>query len=103
MSFGSHLLQPQPEDFIATKRNERLQRNALQEVQREYPKTHAVVEVQITPICFNTVKMQFRTLGIIQKANRDNDQRMWWQLTALGERNLSNVMSVRRVTSRPTA
>ncbi len=103
VSFGSHLLQPQPEDFIATKMNERLQRNALQEVQREYPKTHAVVEVQITPICFNTVKMQFRTLGIIQKANRDNDQRMWWQLTALGERNLSNVMSVRRVTSRPTA
>jgi hypothetical protein len=103
VSFGSHLLQPQTEDFMAAKMNERLQRNALQEVQREYPKTHAVVEVQITPICFNTVKMQFRTLGIIQKANRDNDQRIWWQLTALGERNLSNVMSVRRVTSRPTA
>lgn len=100
VSFGPHLFQPQTEDFIAAKINERLQRNALAEVQRDYPKTHAVVEIQVTPMCFNTVKMQFRTLGFIQKANRDNDQRMWWQLTALGERNLANVMNVRRTTSR---
>ncbi len=46
-----------------------LQRNALAEVQREYPKTHAVVEVQVLPaICFNTVKMQFRTLGHYSKS-----------------------------------
>lgn len=102
VSFGSHLLQPQTEEFMAAKINERIQRNALIEVQREYPKTHAVVEIQITPLCFNTIKMQFRTLGFTQKVNRENDQRMWWQLTALGERNLSNVMSVRRSTSRPT-
>ncbi len=101
VSFGPHLLQPQTEDFMAAKISERLQQNALSEVQRDYPKTHAVVEVQLTPMCFNVIKMQFRTLALIQKVNRDNDQRMWWQLTALGERNLANVMSVRRTTSRP--
>jgi len=87
--------------LMAAKIGEKLQQNALSEVQREHPKTHAVVEVQPTPMCFNVIKMQFRTLGLIQKINRDNDQRMWWQLTALGERNLANVMSVRRMTSRP--
>ncbi|PTQ89421.1 DUF4062 domain-containing protein [Agitococcus lubricus] len=101
VSFGPHLLQAQTEDFMAAKINERLQKNALTEVQADYPKTHAVVEVQITPMCFSTIKMQFRTLGFISKVVKDNDQRLWWQLSALGERNLANVMSVRRSSSRP--
>lgn len=103
VSFGPHLLQPQPEEIILAKINERLQGGALQEVQRESPKTHAVVDVQVTPLCFNTIKMQFLSLGLLQKVSRPGDQRTWWQLTAPGERNLANVLNVRRVTSRPAS
>ena len=96
VSFGPYLLQPQTEELMVAKINERLQKGALAEVQADYPKTHAVVDIQMTPLCFNTVKMQFRTLGLVQKVTRDNDQRLWWQLSAIGERTLANVMSVRR-------
>jgi len=103
VSFGPHLLQPQPEEIILAKINERLQSGALQEVQRESPKTHAVVDIQVTPLCFNTIKMQFLTLGLLQKVSKPGDQRLWWQLTAPGERSLANVLNVRRVTSRPAS
>lgn len=96
ISFGSNLLQAQTEEFIATKINERLQKNALAEIQRDYPKTHAVVDVQVSTSSFNAIKMQFRVLGFIQRVTRDNDQKQWWQMTAVGERNLASLMSVRR-------
>ena len=101
VSFGSNLLQAQTEEFMAAKINERLQKNALVEIQKEYPKTHAVVDVQISPSSFNSIKMQFRVLGFIQRVTRDNDQKQWWQMTAVGERNLATIMSVRRSTNRP--
>lgn len=101
VSFGSNLLQAQTEEFMAAKINERLQRNALAEIQSEYPKTHAVVDVQVSPASFNAIKMQFRVLGLIQRVTRDNDQKQWWQITAIGERNLASIMSVRRTTNRP--
>lgn len=99
-SFGSNLLQAQTEEFMIVKLNERLQKNALAEVQSEYPKTHAVVDIQITPASFNAIKMQFRVLGYIQRVSRDNDIKQWWQITAVGERTLAGIMSVRRTTSR---
>jgi len=99
-SFGSNLLQAQTEEFMIARLNERLQKNALGEIQAEYPKTHAVVDVQITPAAFNAVKMQFRVLGYIQRVSRENDLKQWWQMTAVGERALASIMSVRRVASR---
>ena len=101
VSFGSNLLQAQTEEFMAAKINERLQKNALLEIQKEYPKTHAVVEVQISPSSFNAIKMQFRVLGVVQRVTRDNDQKQWWQMTAVGERHLTTIMSVRRGINRP--
>jgi predicted DNA binding CopG/RHH family protein len=101
VSFGSNLLQAQTEEFMVAKINERLQKNALVEIQKEYPKTHAVVEVQISPSSFNAIKMQFRVLGVIQRVTRDNDQKQWWQMTAVGERHLTTIMSVRRGINRP--
>jgi len=100
VSFGSNLLQAQTEEFMAAKLNERLQKNALAEIQSEYPKTHAVVDVQITPATFNAIKMQFRVLGYIQRVSRENDLKQWWQMTAIGERMLASIMSVRRTASR---
>lgn len=102
VTFGPYVLQAQPEEIILGKINERLQSNALQEVQREHPKTHAVVDVQVTSLCFNTIKMQFLSLGLLQRVSKAGDQRTWWQLTAPGERYLANIMNVRRsVGSKP--
>lgn len=95
MSFAPHLSQPQHEDFIAAKLAERVQESALKDVQATRPKTHAVTDISIAPLCFNTIKIQFRTLGLIRRVPRD-DNRVWWQLTAAGEQQLTSLMTVRK-------
>ncbi len=99
-SFAPHLSQPQHEDFIAAKIAERLQETALKDVQASRPKTHAVTDIVIAPLGFNTIKIQFRTLGLIRRVPRD-DNRTWWQLTAAGEQYLAAQMAVRRNVARP--
>lgn len=94
-SFAPHLSQPQHEDFMAAKIAERLQETALKDVQAARPKTHAVTDISIAPLGFNTIKIQFRTLGLIRRVPRD-DSRVWWQLTAAGEQYLASLMTVRR-------
>lgn len=98
LSFAPSLSQPQHEDFIAARIAERIQEGALKEVQTSRPKTHAVTDITIAPLAFNTIKIQFRTLGLIRRVPRD-DNRTWWQLTASGEQQLNQLLSVRR---RPT-
>lgn len=94
-SFGPHLSQPQHEDFIAARIAERVQESALKDIQVTRPKTHAVTDIVLAPLCFNTIKLQFRTLGLIRRVPRD-DARTWWQLTAQGEQQLTSLLAVRR-------
>lgn len=94
-SFAPHLSQPQHEEFIAAKIAERVQEQALKDVQSLRPKTHAVTDIVLAPLCFNTIKIQFRTLGLIRRVPRD-DSRTWWQLTAAGEQHLASLVTVRR-------
>lgn len=94
-SFAPHLSQPQHEDFIAARIAERLQEVALKDIQVTRPKTHAVTDISLAPLCFNTIKLQFRTLGLIRRVPRD-DARTWWQLTAAGEQHLTSLLVVRR-------
>lgn len=100
LSFAPHLSQPQHEDFIAARIAERIQEGALKDVQATRPKTHAVTDISIAPLAFNTIKIQFRTLGLIRRVPRE-DNRTWWQLTASGEQQLNLLMTVRRTTARP--
>lgn len=94
-SFAPHLSQPQHEEFIAARLAERLQEVALKDVQISRPKAHAVTDISLAPLCFNTIKLQFRTLGLIRRVPRD-DSRTWWQLTAAGEQYLTTLLAVRR-------
>lgn len=94
-SFGPHLSQPQHEDFIAARIAERVQEVALKDIQASRPKTHAVTDITLAPLCFNTIKLQFRTLGLIRRVPRD-DNRTWWQLTAAGEQHLTALLAVRK-------
>jgi hypothetical protein len=94
-SFGPHLSQPQHEDFMAARIAERVQEVALKDIQVTRPKTHAVTDIVLAPLCFNTIKLQFRTLGLIRRVPRD-DARTWWQLTAAGEQHLTSLLAVRR-------
>lgn len=94
-SFGPHLSQPQHEDFMSARIAERLQEIALKDIQVTRPKTHAVTDISLAPLTFNTIKTQFRTLGLIRRVPRD-DSRTWWQLTAAGEQQLTTLLAVRR-------
>lgn len=94
-SFAPHLSQPQHEEFMAAKIAERVQENALKDIQATRPKTHAVTDVVLAPLCFNSIKIQFRTLGLIRRIPHD-DPRTWWQLTAAGEQYLTALLAVRR-------
>lgn len=99
LGFAPHLSQPQHEDFMAAKIGERVQEVALQDVQASRPKTHAVTDIAIAPLCFNTIKIQFRTLGLIRRAQRPDDNRSWWQLTAAGEQHLTSLLTVRKLST----
>lgn len=94
-SFAPYLSQPQHEDYIAARIVERLQEQALKDAQLKQPKAHAVTDIVLAPATFNTIKIQFRTLGLIRRAPRD-DVRTWWQLTVNGELHLNTLLNVRR-------
>lgn len=96
LSFAPYLSQPQHEDFMAAKVAERVQEVALRDVQQSRPKTHAVTDIALAPLSFNTVKIQFRTLGLIRRVPRPEDARAWWQLTAAGEKLMTALMAVRK-------
>lgn len=96
LSFSPYLSQPQHEDFIAAKLAERVQEVALKDVQASRPKTHAVTDISLAPLCFNTIKVQFRTLGLIRRVPRPEDARAWWQLTTAGEKLMTTLMAVRK-------
>lgn len=96
LSFAPYLSQPQHEDFIAAKIAERVQEVALKDVQSSRPKTHAVTDITLAPLCFNTIKVQFRTLGLLRRVPRPEDARAWWQLTTLGEKHMTTLMAVRK-------
>jgi hypothetical protein len=97
LGFAPYLSQPQHEDFIAAKLAERVQEVALKDVQSSRPKTHAVTDIAIAPLCFNTLKVQFRTLNLIRRVARPDDHRAWWQLTAAGEQHLTSLLAVRKI------
>jgi hypothetical protein len=96
LSFAPYMSQPQHEDFMAAKLAERVQETALKDVQASRPKTHAVTDIALAPLCFNTIKIQFRTLGLIRRVPRPEDARVWWQLTTAGEKLMTTLMAVRK-------
>lgn len=96
LSFAPYLSQMQSEDLMLAKINEKVQEIALADVQKLRPKAHAVTDVQLAPFTFNTIKVQFRTLGLIRRQPKPGDNRQWWQLTSQGEQQMASLLVVRK-------
>lgn len=94
--FAPYLSQMQPEELMLARINERVQEVALADVQKLRPKAHAVADVQLAPFTFNTIKVQFRTLGLIRRQPKPGDSRQWWQLTSQGEHQMTSLLVVRK-------
>lgn len=83
------VMQKALEDFIGQR--------ALQDVQPQWPRAHAVRNVALASHAFNQVKIHLRALGLISKnAQRDSRGAPLWQLTPHGDNTMSQVMAVRR-------
>ena len=83
------VLQKALEDFIG--------RKALGDVQKDFPRAHAVRNVVLAAHAFNQVKIHLRALGLINRsAEKDSRGLPLWQLTAHGDNTMSQVMAVKR-------
>lgn len=83
------VMQKALEDFIS--------RKALNDVQKDFPRAHAVRNVVMAAHSFNQIKVHLRTLGLISKSSeRDNRGLPLWQLTTHGDNTMSQVMAVKR-------
>jgi hypothetical protein len=96
VSFAPYLSQMQSEDLMLAKISERVQETALADVQKLRPKAHAITDVQLAPFTFNTIKVQFRTLGLIRRQPKPGDNRQWWQLTSQGEHQMTSLLVVKK-------
>lgn len=82
-----------PEDYFARAMNEYLNSTALQDVREVMPRAHAVARCQINVRALHAIKMQLKYNGWIAPVGRDDRQRILWELTASGERQLAKAMS----------
>lgn len=95
LSMAPYLLQPQTEEFMHDKLAARLKESVLSDVQKVKPKTHAVTDVEINPLTFNTIKIQLRSLGLITRIrNGHQEGHMEWQLSLAGERHMTQLLTV---------
>lgn len=83
------VMQKALEDFIV--------RKALADVQKDFPRAHAVRNVVLAAHSFNQLKIHLRALGLISKSQEMDSRGLpLWQLTAHGDNTMSQVMAVKR-------
>ena len=83
------VMQKALEDFIV--------RKALGDVQKDFPRAHAVRNVVLAAHSFNQLKIHLRALGLIAKSQETDSRGLpLWQLTAHGDNTMSQVMAVKR-------
>lgn len=88
-----HMLSEVPEPVMRQALEEAIAQNALQDVQRQLPKAHAVRSIVISTASFNQIKIQLRTLGLIRKTSRRDGGLVYWQLTPLGDQTMTHIMA----------
>ncbi len=77
----------------------RLGENALKDVAELHKQAHAVRDIVINPVSFNTIKMHFRAMGYIRKgAGMGPGNQLTWQLTPQGDQYMVGLLAVRRHT-----
>lgn len=75
----------------------RVAENALKDVADQHRGAHAVRDIVINPVTFNTIKMHFRALGYIRKgAGVGPGNQPTWQITPQGDQYMVGLLAVRR-------
>lgn len=91
------MMSPVAETVMRKALEEYIARQALDNVNQDFPRAHAVRNVQLAGHAFNQVKVQLRALGLIAKCSENDNRGMpLWQLTAQGDATMSQVMAQRR-------
>ena len=91
-----HMLHEVPESVMREALEERIGNHALQDVQKQWPKAHAVRNVVLDSGSFNQTKVQLRALGLIRKAPRGNGSELHWQVTPQGDQLMTELLGRRR-------
>lgn len=86
-----------PEENFARVINDYLNSTALPDVREVMPRAHAVARSQMNVRALHSIKMQLKHNGWIVPVGRDDRQRVLWELSALGERHLSRVLTKQRL------
>lgn len=89
--------QPQTESFLSDKLSEGITEKALVSVQKLRPNVHAVADVEVDAGAFNSIKMQFRTVGLIRRAVEFGDEKMLWRLTGSGDLLLATLSTLKKI------
>lgn len=90
------MLNEVPEQVMRQALEEAIADHALQDVQRQLPKAHAVRNIVISTGTFNQVKIQLRAQGLIRKSPRRDNGLVHWQITPLGDQTMTQIMAVPR-------
>ncbi len=92
MVIGPGFSPAMPEDSFAKILNDYLNSTALADVRDVMPRAHAVARCQINIRALHMIKTQFKNNTWIVPVGRDDRQRVLWELSAVGERQLSRLM-----------
>jgi hypothetical protein len=88
-----------PEENFARVMNDYLNGSALPDVRDVMPRAHAVARSQINVRAMHTIKMQLKHNGWIVPVGRDDRQRVLWELSTTGERQLARLLAKQRLQS----
>lgn len=92
MVIGPGFSPAMPEDSFAKILNDYLNSTALADVRDVMPRAHAVARCQVNIRALHMIKTQFKNNAWIVPVGRDDRQRVLWELSAAGERQLSRLM-----------
>ena len=92
MVIGPGFSPAMPEDSFAKILNDYLNSTALADVRDVMPRAHAVARCQINIRALHLIKSQFKHNRWIVPVGRDDRQRVLWELSTAGERQLSRLM-----------
>lgn len=92
MVIGPGFSPAMPEDSFAKILNDYLNSTALADVRDVMPRAHAVARCQVNIRALHMIKTQFKNNAWIVPVGRDDRQRILWELSAAGERQLSRLM-----------
>lgn len=92
MVIGPGFSPAMPEDSFAKILNDYLNSTALADVRDVMPRAHAVARCQVNIRALHMIKAQFKNNAWIVPVGRDDRQRVLWELSAAGERQLSRLM-----------